>query len=79
MSNDIIHFIASTITVIVLIIIVGIIIWFSDKADDKVWNNGYCDCGGKWTYEQAVGHRNSTSYMYVCDKCGKRYEFNKVR
>lgn len=25
--------------------------------DIKQWNNGYCECGGKWEYEQAVGHR----------------------
>lgn len=48
--------------------------------DDKLWNNGHCDiCGEAWQYEQAVGHRSSTSYIYVCDGCGKRIELYGVR
>ena len=42
------------------------------------WNNGYCECGGQWRYEQAVGHAYRTSYIYKCDKCGKIVEFYKV-
>ena len=50
------------------------------KLDDKLWNDGHCDvCGGSWEYEQAVGHRFSTSYIYVCDKCGKRIEIKELR
>ena len=48
--------------------------------EDKLWNDGHCSvCGGTWEYEQAVGHRSSTSYIYVCTKCGKRIELNEVR
>ena len=47
--------------------------------DNKRWNNGYCECGGNWTYEEAVGHRNTTDYIYVCDKCGKRMNFEVLR
>lgn len=50
------------------------------KHDNEVWNNGYCNtCGGAWQYEQAVGHRSSTTYIYVCEDCGKRIELYKVR
>lgn len=50
------------------------------KHDEKLWNNGHCDiCGGAWEYEQAVGHRSSTSYIYVCEGCGKRIELYEVR
>lgn len=50
------------------------------KHDEKLWNGGYCDvCGGTWEYEQAVGHRSSTSYIYVCTGCGKRIELYEVR
>lgn len=53
---------------------------FSIKHDEKLWNDGHCDvCGGTWEYEQAVGHRSSTSYIYVCTECGKRIELLKVR
>lgn len=48
--------------------------------NDKQWNDGHCDiCGGTWKYEQAVGHRSSTTFIYVCGKCGKRIELSKVR
>lgn len=47
--------------------------------DDELWDDGKCYCGGHWEYEQAVGHRSSTSYIYVCDRCGKRIEISEVR
>lgn len=42
---------------------------------DSGWNNGYCSCGGKWVYQQAIGHRYETVYLYECNKCGKTIEF----
>lgn len=34
------------------------------------YNDGVCKaCGGHYVYEQAVGHRYSTSYLYRCDGC----------
>ena len=52
----------------------------SEKQDEKCWNNGRCDvCGGTWNYEQAVGHKYETSYIYVCDNCGKRIEISEMR
>ena len=50
-----------------------------ERHDSKLWNNGYCDCGGRWEYEQAVGHKSTTSYIYVCDKCGNRIEISEMR
>ena len=78
------EFIGGFITVGILIAIVVGLIFLVDVGknyhDDKLWNNGHCECGGTWEYEQAVGHRSSTSYIYVCDKCGKRIEmYNIVR
>lgn len=46
----------------------------SHKIDAAEWNNGYCECGGHWRYEQAVGHQYGTSYIYKCDECGNRIE-----
>lgn len=52
----------------------------SAKRDKILWNNGHCDvCGGTWKYEQAVGHRSVTSYIYVCEDCGKRIEINNIK
>ena len=43
-----------------------------------IWNDGYCECGGHWVYEQAVGHQYHTTYIYRCDKCGKRIEIRST-
>lgn len=73
------------ITSIIVIILLCValffgVYWISIKHDEKLWNNGHCDiCGGTWTYEQAVGHRISTSYIYICDDCGKRIEISEIR
>lgn len=72
------------ISIIVIISLCATLIFAVNKAsikhDDKLWNDGHCNiCGGTWEYEQAVGHRSSTSYIYVCDTCGKRIELFKVR
>jgi hypothetical protein len=69
--------------IITVLLIVGLYIFvdqLSIKQDNKIWNGGHCDvCEGKWEYEQAVGHRSTTSYIYVCSKCGKRIEISEVR
>ena len=37
----------------------------------KIYNNGiHNNCGGHWVYQEAVGHRFDTGYIYSCDKCG---------
>ena len=76
--------ISEIITIIAIILIFGILIFGIYKTcirhEDKLWNDGHCDiCGGAWEYEQAIGHRSSTSYIYVCRKCGKRIELYEVR
>ena len=72
------------ITIIAMVLIVVGFLFFAMKIsaehDNKLWNDGHCDiCGGAWKYEQAVGHKSSTSYIYICEKCGKRIEINEVR
>ena len=70
---------AIIIFLILIAIIIGIII-IGGNHDNKLWNNGHCpECGSEWEYEQAVGHYCSTSYMYVCNKCGRRIEIDEIR
>lgn len=41
----------------------------------NIWNNGICSyCDGHYEFQQAIGHRNYTSYMYICDTCGHSIE-----
>ena len=69
--------------IVTVLLFVGLYIFvdqLNTSCDNELWNNGRCDvCEGKWEYEQAVGHRSSTSYIYVCRKCGKRIEISEVR
>ena len=66
------------ITIILSIILFGGVIICvakcSNEQEEEEWNNGYCECGGHWQYEQAVGHQVRTSYIYKCDSCGRRIE-----
>ena len=80
--NDIYEIIAEILAVAVMfgLLIGGAFLLDScSKAEDlENWNGGYHeDCGGMWKYEQAIGHRYDTDYIYVCDKCGMRHEFEK--
>ena len=73
---DIIH-------IILFIAFIGGVIICAGKCsieqDEKDWNNGYCECGGHFEYEQAVGHQYRTSYIYTCDSCGRHIEIWKER
>ena len=65
---------------IVLVLLFALVVGLtkcSNDMDAAKWNNGYCDCGGHWRYEQAVGHQYGTSYIYSCDECGKRIEIGE--
>ena len=73
--EEIINF--TVIAIIAIITLAAIIV--SNIQENKKWNNGYCECGGSFVYEQAVGHNNYTRYIYKCDHCGKRVEFNRIR
>lgn len=59
-----------------------------NKADEKAWNNGFCECGGRWeyldtshhvSYSKEGGYHDIKGYIYKCNKCGKMHEFNELR
>ena len=64
-------FLSLGIIVVLLIVLRG--------CDASMWNDGYCECGGKWEYQQAIGHEYTTSYQYRCNKCGRYKEFDAMR
>lgn len=64
------------IALLLLVVIVVVCCTCNAKHDENLWNNGYCPCGGHYKYEQAVGHRYNTSYIYRCDKCGNLIEID---
>lgn len=71
-------------TAIVFIIIIAIA---SIVGDINAWNDGYCECGGRWQYiesntkvfangEDVYAHNE---YIYKCDKCGNMHSFTELR
>lgn len=63
----------------ILIILLIIVAFLEDVASNSLYNNGVCtECGGHYIYQQAVGHRYETNYIYQCDKCGKLIEINSI-
>lgn len=77
--DDSTHLLANLILFMICVAILVLIKGCITVNDDKVWNNGRCSCGGEWVYEQAIGHKYDTDYIYKCDKCGTRYEFDEMR
>ena len=76
----IIFIVTVVVTIALLVALIFGLDALGNKHDTKLWNDGHCDvCGGTWQYEQAVGHRSSTTYIYACDECGKRIEISEVR
>lgn len=74
------EFKAAIIIALILFAIIVCLIIVGENRDNKLWNNGHCpSCGSEWEYEQAVGHYYSTSYMYICNKCGRRIEISEIR
>lgn len=60
---------------VAMLVIIMAIIFITNAVNSSQWNDGYCSCGGRWRYQEAVGHRYSTTYIYKCDNCGKVKEF----
>lgn len=59
---------------IVIAILVAIIMLTNIMSFNE-YNNGICrDCGGRFVYQEAVGHRRSTHYIYICENCGNLVE-----
>ena len=63
-----------------ILILILIVIFVISRACSAVrYNNGICKiCGGHYVYQQAVGHRYETNYIYRCDKCGHTIEVDDV-
>lgn len=63
--------------ILCIIAIIGVFILYYFTSPDYVagWNDGVCKyCDTEWVYVDAVGHRNWTSYIYVCPSCGRSIE-----
>jgi len=70
---------------LIVVVILGVIlasfaVIYSERAKVEAYNNGVCkQCGGKYEYLQAIGHRDYTTYLYRCRQCGKMLELSQAR
>lgn len=62
------------ILLLIAIAILIVLIFIENIIGSTQYNDGICSCGGIFKYEQAVGHRYQTTYLYICDKCGRIIE-----
>lgn len=37
--------------------------------EERIWNDGYCNCGGEWEFRNAARSRNVTRYYWECNSC----------
>ena len=61
-----------------ILILIIVIVWgiFMMRSSSR-YNNGVCpECGGRYIYQQAVGHWFTTDYVYICNGCGKMIAIN---
>lgn len=59
----------------IAIILVIIVFLVQSCVSSNAYNNGICPhCGGNYVFKETVGHRYTTHYIYVCDKCGDLIE-----
>lgn len=79
------HLVEMIIVSAILLIIIGVAGGAIDN--EKMWNDGRCECGGKWEFVESVTryHKTddsiytTTSYIYKCNDCGKMHEFSVLR
>lgn len=74
-GNDKKHKIIGVLTCVALWLFCAFGVWGSAmlKADD--WNNGYCECGGKWQpYGVSESRHGSTTKYYYCPNCYNEIE-----
>lgn len=72
-------FVVALFSICMVIVILILMVAAINCRDNHEWNNGYHTCGGKWIYDEPVGHAYNTTYLYRCDKCGAFHEFIKFR
>ena len=78
MFFNIVESLLLTLAIIVLIIVC--VSLFTQKNDEKNYNDGICtECGGNYIFSSAVHvHYCDDNYYYTCDKCGHTIQTNKL-
>lgn len=69
---------SATLATIGICLAILFFLWFIKSiSSTNAYNGGVCTvCGGKYEYQQAVGRRYETEYVYICNNCGHMITIN---
>ena len=63
------------VVVVAIILLVMVVFAFHDGEGVGNYNNGICkECGGHYSYQQAICSAYFRYYVYICDECGNMIE-----
>lgn len=52
-----------------------VLVFIASGCENNEYNGGiHKGCGGTYIFQQAIGHKYSTSYLFKCDKCNETLE-----
>ena len=65
-------------------VLIVILLYFIFKsidsfAEEKRWNDGYCECGGELSHIHTDPYGYEPVYIYKCDTCGETFSFYTQR
>ena len=70
------HQVGGSIVVIIIWIIFTLGVTYEAEMNEKVWNNGFCECGTHWELEGVSKYRNHETKYYTCPNCYTEIEIN---
>ena len=70
------HQVGGAVVVIIIWIVFTLGVFCDTKANEEVWNNGFCECGTHWELEGVSKYRNHETKYYACPKCYTEIEIN---
>ena len=70
MKDNVFRLIASIIIAFAIGFVATGLFFLEHRADEQMFNSGYCECGGEWDLFDVEKMRNSGSkYYYKCLEC----------
>lgn len=68
--------IGGVIVVIIIWIVFTLGLFYEEKANEKSWNKGFCECGTHWELRGVSKSMTSEKKYYACPNCHSEIEIN---
>ena len=68
--------IGGTIVIIIIWIFFVLGFFYEEKANEKSWNKGFCECGTHWELRGVSKSVTSEKKYYACPNCYSEIEIN---